>query len=207
MHGTTTANTIFQQVERCVDRIKLPWEKLVGLTTEVCLLGCKKSYSWDTDNFHCIVHQEALCVNMDHVMHTVTQTVHLISARGLNHRQFQAFLEELNVECGDLPNHTEVCWLSLGIVLRKFVELRGEIRLFLQNKGRQISELSDESWLCDLAFLCDVTEHLNTLNMKLQGRKQVITEMHDSVKAFQLKLRLWEKQMQQGNLFYLPSHL
>ncbi|MBN3310647.1 GT2D2 protein, partial [Amia calva] len=59
---------------------------------------------------HCIVHQEALCgkvLNMDHVMHTVTKTVHLIRARGLNQRRFQASLEELNVECGDLPYHTE----------------------------------------------------------------------------------------------------
>ncbi|MBN3299664.1 GT2D2 protein, partial [Amia calva] len=134
--------------------------------------------------YHCILHQEALCgkvLNIDNVMHTVKKTLHLISARGLNQCQFQASLEEL---------HTEVFWLSRGVVPKTFFELWGEIRLFLQNKGRQLSELLDESCLCDFAFLCNVTEHLNTLNMKLTGSKQVITEMYDSAKAFQLKLSL-----------------
>ncbi|MBN3295885.1 GT2D2 protein, partial [Amia calva] len=131
--------------------------------------------------------------------------LHLIRDRGLNHHRFQVFLEELNVECGDLSDHTEVRWLSGGVVLTRVFELRGEIRLFLQNKGRQRSKLSDESWLCELAFLFDVTEHLNTLNMKLTGSTQVITEMYDSVKAFQLKLSLWEKQMQQGNIFHFQT--
>ena len=51
----------------------------------------------------------------------------------------------------------------------------------------------------------DVKEHLNALNVKLQGRKQLITEMRDSVKAFQMKLRLWEGQMHQGNLAHFPT--
>ncbi|MBN3304061.1 GT2D2 protein, partial [Amia calva] len=151
-----------------------------------------KGMSYCSDKKH-------LFANVSLSRNTVAETIddvaanllHLIRDRGLNHSQFQAFLEELNVECGDLPDHTQVRWLSSV--------------LFLQNKGRQISELSDESWLWDLAFLCDVTEHLNTLNVKLQGSKQVISEMYDSVKAFQLKLRLWEKQMQQGNLFHFPT--
>ena len=35
-----------------------------------------------------------------------------------------------------------------------------------------------------------VPEDLNSLDVKLKGRKQLITEMRDSVKASQLKLRL-----------------
>ena len=60
----------------------------------------------------------------------------------------------------------------------------------MESKQKVIPELEDEKWLSDLAFMCDVTEHLNALNFKLQGRKQLITEMRDSVKAFQMKLRL-----------------
>ncbi|MBN3278812.1 GT2D2 protein, partial [Polyodon spathula] len=56
------------------------------------------------------------------------------------------------------------------------------------NKGKEIRHLSDANWLCDLGFLCNLTEQLNNLNVKLQDCKQVRTEMYDSVKVLQLKL-------------------
>lgn len=55
-----------------------------------------------------------------------------------------------------------------------------------------------------MAFLADVTAHLNALNLQLQGRDRMITDMYDAVKAFQVKLLLWETQMQQCNLALFP---
>lgn len=222
MHGTTTAKDIFQQLEKCMNSMKLTWEKLAGLTTDgaSAMCGEKKglvalvrkkielNYPGTLTIYHCILHQEALCgkvLKMDNVMATVVKTVNFIRSRGLNHRQFQMLLEELKTQHRDLPYHTEVRWLSRGAVLKRFFELRQEIELFMHNKGREMPELSDTQWLCDFGFLCDITEHLDTLNVKMQGCKQVITEMYDSVKAFQLKLRLWEKQMQEGNLSHFPT--
>ena len=64
-----------------------------------------------------------------------------------------------------------------------------------------IPELENEMWLNDFGFMCDVTEHLNVEH----GRKQLITEMRDAVKEFQMKLLLWEGHMRQGNLAHFPT--
>ncbi|KAK2814323.1 hypothetical protein Q5P01_000615 [Channa striata] len=139
--------------------------------------------------YHCIIHQEALCgkaLKMDHIMNTVTQVVNFIKAKGLNHRQFKSFLEQLGADHSDMPYHTEVRWLSRGKVARRCFELREEIWI--------------KKFQCELAFLCDIMNHLDTLNLKLQGRAHVITDMYNAVKAFRTKLCLWESQMQQGNL-------
>ncbi|KAE8280213.1 General transcription factor II-I repeat domain-containing protein 2 [Larimichthys crocea] len=137
---------------------------------------------------------------MDHIMSTVTQVVNFIKAKGLNHRQFKSFLEELGADHSDMPYHTEVRWLSRGKVAKRFFELREEICLFMESKGKDTTELRDEKFQCELAFLCDIMNHLDALNLQLQGRAHVITDMYYAVRAFRTKLRLWESQMQQGNL-------
>ncbi|XP_076812885.1 general transcription factor II-I repeat domain-containing protein 2B-like [Clavelina lepadiformis] len=40
-----------------------------------------------------------------------------------------------------------------------------------------------------------ITHHLSKLNLKLQGKKEIITQMYDHVKSFKVKLRLWMKQL------------
>lgn len=163
----------------------------------------RENCAGDLTVYHCIIHQEALCgkaLDMDHVISTVTQTVNVVRARGLNHRQFQSFLEEMHSEHGDIPYHTEVRWLSRGIVLNRFFELREEICTF----GKDTTDLRDEKCRYELAFLCDTTKHLNALNLQLQGQGRVVTDMYDAVRVFQTKLRLWETQMQQGNFGHFP---
>lgn len=76
-------------------------------------------------------------------MSTITRAVNFIRAKGLNHPRFKAFLCELDTEYGDLPYHTEVRWLSQGKVLKRCFELREEICLFMESKGKpqQSSEM------------------------------------------------------------------
>lgn len=47
----------------------------------------------------------------------------------------------------------------------------------------------------DLAFLVDITQERNVLNLKLQGPGQLITAAYDSVKAFTTKLKLRKTQL------------
>ena len=167
-------------VKVVADRIlNVSWKKLTGITTDgapammekrMAQQLLKKKYvnrdhsKQDVLSVHCIIHQEVLCgkaMIMTHVMDTVVRIVNEIRSKGLKHRQFQAFLEELYTEYRDLLYHCEARWLSREKVLERFFKLRAEIEIFLKEKmpnlkskgGDLVTELmSDIDWQLDLAF-------------------------------------------------------
>ena len=54
---------------------------------------------------HCIIHQENLCtkvLDFVEIMRNVVQYLNYIRALGLNHRQFKAFLDELDSDYPDV---------------------------------------------------------------------------------------------------------
>ena len=218
MKGTTTGRDLFEEVEACIDKCGLAWDKLVSVATDGAPAMCSEkvgvvglivekrnrlSLTGPFAAIHCILHQEALCgksLQMKDVMDVVVKTVNFIRARGLNHRQFASFVAELETEYGELLYHTEIRWLSRGKVLQRFFELRPEIALFMAMKDKDVPQLNDPMFLSDLAFLTDITQHLNALNLQLQGTKQLVNFMFDRIKAFRCKLTLWAKQLADGNL-------
>lgn len=74
--------------------------------------------------------QEALCgkiMNFSRVIDVVvSELMKFINSIGLKHREFQAFLEEIDAEFRDVPWHSEVRWLSKGRILDQFLPLRKE---------------------------------------------------------------------------------
>uniref|UniRef100_H2ZZS8 DUF4371 domain-containing protein n=1 Tax=Latimeria chalumnae TaxID=7897 RepID=H2ZZS8_LATCH len=204
-----------------VDDLSLQWDKLVGVTTDGApamvgeangFIGCLKKNIGDRaallKQYHCIIHQEALCakyLKFKEVMEFVVSTVNFIRARSLNHREFQSFLENINATYGDLLCHTEVRWLSRGNILKRFFVLREEIKSFLQEKGRDISVMEDRDWIADLAFLTDVTGHLNDLNLRLQGSQHLICDLFEALCVFQMKLKLFTNQLEKGQLTHFET--
>ncbi|CAB4066238.1 unnamed protein product [Lepeophtheirus salmonis] len=89
--------------------------------------------------FQCILHLDALCcksLKMDHVFEVVVRTVNFISARGLNHRQFETFFRDRNIT-HSLPYQCEVRWLSRGPVSMHFFNLQEDIIHFVEKKRKK----------------------------------------------------------------------
>ena len=68
-----------------------------------------------------------------------------------------------------------------------------------------MTEMEDESWLCDLAFLVNITTRMNELNTRLQRKAQYASEMYGHIKGFMNKLRLWHAHIQNANLSHFPT--
>jgi hypothetical protein len=72
-------------------------------------------------------------------------------------------------------------------------------------KGKPLPEFSNEDWISDFAFLVDMTQHLNDLNLQLQGRNQLVNDIFTHVNAFEVKLPLWEIQLTNQNRAHFPT--
>jgi hypothetical protein len=222
MKGTTTGKDVFNAVLKVMGDFNLDYKLLKGITTDGApsMMGKINGVAARLEKYvvgngggpllklHCIIHQQNLCarsVKFRDVMDIVIKSINFIRSRDLNHRQFQALLSEMNCENGDLVYYTEVRWISRGRMLKRFFDLRGEVKLFMEQKGKSMTELDDESFLNDLAFLVDVTEHLDQLNTKLQGENQIVSHMYDHVRAFSRKLVMFRSQLEKFDFTHFPS--
>ena len=67
--------------------------------------------------------------------------------------------------------------------------------MFLVERNLPSADLFNDSKLPKLPMLTDITEHLNNLNLKRQGKDILVTDMAAAISAFEVKLRLWEAQL------------
>ena len=89
-------------------------------------------------------------------MPNVVKCINHIRSRGLKHRQFHAVLEETESAYEDVLYFTQVCWFSRWKVLKRFSELRAEVKAFMEKDGGTFPVLTDPKWLMDflMGFSC-----------------------------------------------------
>ena len=109
-------------------------------------------------------------------------------------------------EYGDVIYNTEVRWLTRGVMLKRIYDLKNDIQLFVEMKEYPFPQFEDKEWMCDFAFLVDITQHLNDLNMELQGKSQFIHNMFDKINAFESKLKIRNKHLLSNNTSHF-AHL
>ena len=102
-------------------------------------------------------------------------------------------------EYDDVIYNTEVPWLSRGAMLKRIYNLKNDIQLFVEMKQYPFPQFEDKEWMCNFAFLIDITQHLNDLIMELQGKNQFIHNMFDKISAFESKLKIWNKHLLSNN--------
>ncbi|XP_049316484.1 zinc finger MYM-type protein 6-like [Bactrocera dorsalis] len=169
-------------------------------------IGQLKKHGINVHNFHCIIHQVALCskfISTNPVMKISEKIINRIRGghNSLTHRKFVKFLKNKSAEYSDLKMFTEVRWLSRGECLnRLFLQ-------FLEVEGLEKSAvgfLKDTKFIFNLAFITDISLILNELNKQLQGCEKNI---HDVVKLlchFKTKLFLLIAEIKEGNYANFP---
>lgn len=71
-------------------------------------------------------------------------------------------------------------------------------RLLSEKKAPLAAHFSDEEWVAKLAYLCDIFNLLNELNLSLQGKMTTVYKLADRVAAFKANLALWGRRVNRG---------
>ncbi|XP_072769214.1 general transcription factor II-I repeat domain-containing protein 2-like [Nerophis lumbriciformis] len=216
MKEQTRGEDIFQSFKNFMEKTQLPVYKLMSITTDgaPAMVGrlngfiakCRQDDDFpDFLNYHCIIHQQALCakmLNMKEIMDVAMKIACSIRARSLQRWLFRAHLEKADCDHSELLLHTDVRWLSRGKFLQRFRELCPEIKEFFRVTAghAEYTQLNDGQWLLDLAFLTDLTNMLNDLNLELQGKDKTVINMISSVNSFKQKMKHLSSKLQRHDL-------
>ena len=135
------------------------------------------------------------------VLNSVVKIVNFIKKNATIFRLFKQFCEEMDTDHETLLYYTAVRWLSKGIVVTRFFELRTEMKLFLEmiEKDAFVDFFKDVTWLQDLAYLADITGQLNKFNLRLQGPDTNILQVGDILRGFIEKIHNWNGRVNQEN--------
>ena len=124
----------------------------------------------------------------------VVKTVNFIKAKPLKARLFLRLCDELGTEHNILLFYCNSRWLFKGKVFLRVYELRNEISIFLKEENHALASVfEDEIFLTQLAYLCDIFEKLNRLNLSLQEKDIHLLQLHGKITAFKKKTTVVEK--------------
>jgi len=116
-------------------------------------------------------------------------------------RLFRKLCEDMESDHKNLLYFTKVRWLSKGNVLSRVFELRDELEIFLNDVKPELAvHFTNSKFIACLAYLVDIFDSLNTLNLKMQDKEKNIIQFVDLINAFVEKLLNWRRKVQKGNL-------
>ena len=162
LETTTKVVNVLEKMDHFFQQNNISWNHVGSICTDGApsMLGAtlvKKR----APHIHCALHQHALASKtlpeyLKAVLKHVIECVNFIRARALNHRLFKVVCDQMGSEHTVLLYHTDVRWLSRGLVLSRVFELCGEIETFLRERKSPLSKhFDDNKFIGALAYLTD----------------------------------------------------
>ena len=178
---TTTNADIMGKRKTFFEAHGLQWEDVCGVCTDgaPAMLGFQSGFTKkvkelapEAKGTHCFIHRYALASKtlptaFKNILDLVVKIVNFIEADSLGTRQFKELCKYMNAMYEILLFHTAVRWLSKDNVLNRVFEMKNEIKLFLKFKNKEefLSHFNDNNWIISHAYLADIFEKLNILNL------------------------------------------
>ncbi|XP_003740214.1 zinc finger BED domain-containing protein 5-like, partial [Galendromus occidentalis] len=220
LKSNATGEAIFNVIDAYLKENGVPWDTCINICTDGAaamvghqkgVVGKVKKVSPDTTASHCIIHREMLAMrklpwSLETALTEAVKIVNYIKTRPLQSRLFKIMCDEMGSSHSSLLLHTEVRWLSRGRVLNRLFELRKELMNFSLDSPFNLCErLRDSQWLKQLAYLADMFNKLNELNLCLQRRSVTIFDVTDRITAMKRKMELWAELISEDRLDFLPT--
>ena len=153
----------------------------------------------EATSVHCMIHRQALAsrtlpLDLGSTLNAFIKMVNYVKRSALNTRLFSRFCCDMSADHTTLLYYTNVRWLSKGNMLDRVFEMRVELREFLAEQGQLefTTYLADFCFVQRLAYLADIFEKLNLLNLSTQGKHAMILKLSDSIEAFLQKIDIWK---------------
>jgi len=215
--------TTADEVIRCLDthfaNKAIDWKNCVGVCTDgaASMTGIHRGVVKQIQQragqakwTHCFLHRENLATRqmspeLHEIMSVAVKTVNYIKKNALHARCFAALCDNLDSDHLQLLYHSEVRWLSKGRVLNRLFELRRQVYMFLQDQRSPLAEHYIDDYFCaKLAYLSDIFDQLNQLNMSMQGRNSSVFLVADKIEGFKKKIILWKRRVKDKRLDIFP---
>ena len=216
----TRGKEIFQCLNDFFTQYFISWEKCAGIRIDgaAACSGFKsgvvkriKDKAPNAEWTHCFLHREALCAKkmsqeLHEVLKSVVKCVNLIKARPLNQHIFSCLYSGMDADHQALLLHSEVPWLSRGRVLKRVCDLRDKIVIFLrQQHFVALAKMFIRDFNAKIAYLADIIDSLNCLNLSMQGAGFTVIEHAVKVATYCRKLILWKSFAARGQYDMFPE--
>ena len=214
----TRGESIFEVVQSFFEHHNIPLSNIIACSTDGApsMIGCYRGFIAllkkavpSVFSIHCVIHRQHLVAKklsdqLNSSLQVVITAINCIKTRALKDRLFRQLCHENDEHFERLLLHTEVRWLSKGNCLKRFNELFDTIVQFLDGFNPKLSgEIKIRKH--DIAYLSDIFDKLNWLNLQLQGQDVNLIKTKSVVVSFMSKLALYKQNICRGEFYQFPS--